>query len=282
MVPNPSATGNFIDRSLRLALSLGQRPPARHEDAREDSRRDGQHQRHGHPRAVAERHQHQPAQSDVRDLAGGRARRAARSDRNRQLGFRRQLDVAADDDQCRRAADQDLKLGRFAGPGQHRSTEHPVAQSAESQHHDHRRHERARIDEAHQRRQIRRRCRRIRIRPRPGATAIKIQQCAYTKAAYLLNSYPSPAAVNPDLDPNIVGPSGIFTTAEYQSNSRFPEDRRRHEAGHRRRCRRRHHRDGRLRLPHRRPRHRRDARFQPRQLHRRGAWNTRRAWASRS
>src|SRR5580658_2716082 len=47
------------------------------------------------------------------------------------------------------------------------------------------------------------------------------QACAYTKAAYLLNRYPSPAAIDPDVDPNIVGSSGIFTTAEYQGNSDF-------------------------------------------------------------
>src|SRR5450631_260931 len=47
------------------------------------------------------------------------------------------------------------------------------------------------------------------------------QACAYTKAAYLLDRYPSPSAINPDLDTDIVGASGIFTTAEYQSNSDF-------------------------------------------------------------
>jgi hypothetical protein len=53
------------------------------------------------------------------------------------------------------------------------------------------------------------------------ATAIQAQTCAYTKAAYLLNRYPSPGAVDPDSDPTIVGPSGIFQTAEYQSSSDF-------------------------------------------------------------
>jgi hypothetical protein len=48
-----------------------------------------------------------------------------------------------------------------------------------------------------------------------------IQACSYTKAAYLLNRYPSPAAIDPDLDTDIVGTGGIFTTAEYQSNSDF-------------------------------------------------------------
>jgi len=42
-----------------------------------------------------------------------------------------------------------------------------------------------------------------------------LQACAYTKAAYLLNRYPSPSAIDPDVDPNIVGSSGIFTSAEY-------------------------------------------------------------------
>jgi hypothetical protein len=51
--------------------------------------------------------------------------------------------------------------------------------------------------------------------------AINAQTCAYTKAAYLLNRYPSPGAVDPDLDPHIVGTSGIFQTAEYQGNSDF-------------------------------------------------------------
>jgi hypothetical protein len=52
-----------------------------------------------------------------------------------------------------------------------------------------------------------------------GATGT--QACAYTKSAYLLNRYASPAAIDPDVDPNIVGASGIFTTAEYQGNSDF-------------------------------------------------------------
>jgi hypothetical protein len=51
--------------------------------------------------------------------------------------------------------------------------------------------------------------------------AMAAQACAYTKAAYLLNRYPSPSAINPDVDPKIVGSSGIFSTAEYQSNSDY-------------------------------------------------------------
>jgi hypothetical protein len=48
-----------------------------------------------------------------------------------------------------------------------------------------------------------------------------IQACGYTKAAYIVDRYNSPSAVNPDVDPNIVGSGGIFTTAEYQGNSDY-------------------------------------------------------------
>ena len=48
-----------------------------------------------------------------------------------------------------------------------------------------------------------------------------IQACGYTKAAYIVDKYNSPSAVNPDLDPNIVGPSGIFNQTEYSSNSDY-------------------------------------------------------------
>jgi hypothetical protein len=54
-----------------------------------------------------------------------------------------------------------------------------------------------------------------------GGSIPGIQACAYTKSAYLLNRYPSPAAIDPDVDPNIVGNSGIFTQAQYTGNSDF-------------------------------------------------------------
>jgi hypothetical protein len=54
-----------------------------------------------------------------------------------------------------------------------------------------------------------------------GTTIPGIAACGYTKSAYVVDQYGSPSAVNPDLDPNIVGSTGIFTTAEYQSNSDF-------------------------------------------------------------
>src|SRR5258707_6257962 len=48
-----------------------------------------------------------------------------------------------------------------------------------------------------------------------------IQACGYTKSAYIVDKYNSPSAVNPDADPDILGPTGIFTTAEYQANSDY-------------------------------------------------------------
>jgi hypothetical protein len=48
-----------------------------------------------------------------------------------------------------------------------------------------------------------------------------IQACGFTKAAYIVDRYNIPSAVNPDLDTNIVGSGGIFTTAEYQANSDY-------------------------------------------------------------
>jgi hypothetical protein len=54
-----------------------------------------------------------------------------------------------------------------------------------------------------------------------NAAALKTQTCGYTKAAYVVDTYGNPASVNPDLDTLIVGSTGIFSTAEYQSNSDF-------------------------------------------------------------
>jgi hypothetical protein len=50
-----------------------------------------------------------------------------------------------------------------------------------------------------------------------------IEACGYTKAAYIVNKYNNPGSVNPALDPNIVGASGIFTTAEFQANSDYQQ-----------------------------------------------------------
>jgi hypothetical protein len=55
-----------------------------------------------------------------------------------------------------------------------------------------------------------------------NGTAIPgIQACNYTKAAYTVDTYSSPSAVDASQDPKVVGPSGIFSTAEFQSNSDY-------------------------------------------------------------
>lgn len=55
-----------------------------------------------------------------------------------------------------------------------------------------------------------------------GPTASKGSvACAYTKAAYVVDTYGNPASVNPDIDPNIVGTSGIFNATEYAANSDY-------------------------------------------------------------
>ena len=48
-----------------------------------------------------------------------------------------------------------------------------------------------------------------------------VEACSFTKAACTVDRCSNPAAVNPDVDPNIVGASGIFQTAEYQANSDY-------------------------------------------------------------
>ena len=45
--------------------------------------------------------------------------------------------------------------------------------------------------------------------------------CNYVKTAYLAENFSNPAALNPDIDPQIVGPSGIFSQAEYDADSEF-------------------------------------------------------------
>lgn len=63
----------------------------------------------------------------------------------------------------------------------------------------------------------------------PGSPALNtaalgpngIQACGYTRAAYTVDKYSSPGAVDASQDPNVVGPSGIFSAAEFQANSDY-------------------------------------------------------------
>ena len=56
-----------------------------------------------------------------------------------------------------------------------------------------------------------------------GADAIikDLVSCGYVKAADLADRFGNPATLNPALDPNIVGPSGIFSQAEFDSDGEF-------------------------------------------------------------
>jgi hypothetical protein len=49
----------------------------------------------------------------------------------------------------------------------------------------------------------------------------KQYRCGYVKSTYLAETFSVPAALNPDLDTNIVGPGGIFTQAEYAADGEF-------------------------------------------------------------
>ena len=46
-------------------------------------------------------------------------------------------------------------------------------------------------------------------------------RCNYVKAADLTDRYGDPSALNPELDPDIVGPAGIFSRAEFDNDEEF-------------------------------------------------------------
>jgi hypothetical protein len=46
----------------------------------------------------------------------------------------------------------------------------------------------------------------------------KLVKCGYLKSTYLADHFRTPGDLNPDLDPDIVGASGIFTDAEYRAD----------------------------------------------------------------
>jgi hypothetical protein len=49
----------------------------------------------------------------------------------------------------------------------------------------------------------------------------ELVKCGYVKSTYLADRFRTPSALNPDLDPDIKGPSGIFTDAEYNADGEF-------------------------------------------------------------
>jgi len=49
----------------------------------------------------------------------------------------------------------------------------------------------------------------------------QFNKCGYVKSAYLAERFNNPASLNPGIDPRIVGPTGIFTQAEYDGDAEF-------------------------------------------------------------
>ncbi|HHM04361.1 MAG TPA: general secretion pathway protein GspF [Gammaproteobacteria bacterium] len=49
----------------------------------------------------------------------------------------------------------------------------------------------------------------------------ELVRCGYVKSADLVDRYGDPTTLNPDIDPQIVGPGGIFTQEEYDGDSEF-------------------------------------------------------------
>jgi len=55
----------------------------------------------------------------------------------------------------------------------------------------------------------------------PDAVIKELVRCGYVKSADLADRFGDPGTLNPELDPDIVGPSGIFTQEEFDSDGEF-------------------------------------------------------------
>ena len=105
--------------------------------------------------------------------------------------------------------------------------------------------------------------------PADEAALRELVKCGYVKSTYLADRFRSPAALNPDLDADIVGADRHLHAGRVRRGQRVPQDRRRHEDGHQRLRRCGHGHDGWLRLPRPGPQHRRNAQLPRGPLHRR-------------
>jgi hypothetical protein len=54
-----------------------------------------------------------------------------------------------------------------------------------------------------------------------GEVVKELMNCGYVKAADVVDRFGDPTSLNPDLDPEIVGSSGIFSQADYDSDDEF-------------------------------------------------------------
>ena len=59
----------------------------------------------------------------------------------------------------------------------------------------------------------------LKLPPADEAAVHKLVKCGYLKSTYLADRFRQPSDLNPDLDPQIVGASGIFTQAEYNADN---------------------------------------------------------------
>ncbi len=63
------------------------------------------------------------------------------------------------------------------------------------------------------------------VSPGTGATKDEVlkemMRCGYVKSADLADRFGNPSAINPEADPDIVGPTGIFTDAEFDGDGEF-------------------------------------------------------------
>ncbi len=204
----PAPTNDFIENRLGLLFHLdsafvrGILERVSVTTAADDQRR-------RHPGAFRERHRQQPAQPDVRHLPGRRGRRVADADRLGELGIRRQFDGA------RYLLDPSVrptKVDRTSDVTGLVDTGKLVGLLDQD--------DAVRVMESIQRLSDDKLAR-VSTGISRDAVIKDLVRCNYVKAADLTDRYGDPSALNPELDPDIVGPAGIFSRAEFDNDDEF-------------------------------------------------------------